>query len=365
MLHDGSIPWGATTEIRELHLEATMSQSDDLRGLIKQHERSLQSLEEQAGTFGFHTPPHITMEIENIEAKLRALSARLAELDRQKRSEHPQDSMIIPLWSESAAGGEAWPSGEQEAVRPNGRHGVRNVTQPTLTAYLPDPAAATGTAVIVCPGGAWHYLAIHHEGVDVASWLTAHGIAAFILKYRLVHTGDDLNRELEEAMADPARLAAVIAAIGPQVLADGQQAVRLARQRAAEWGVAADRIGMLGFSAGGMVATNVALTHDAASRPDFLAAIYTAPYADVPVPADAPSLFALCAADDPMAAPLSLRLFSRWQAAGHPAELHIYARGGHGFGMLKVGLPSDAWIERFHDWLQAQGLLNPRCFEEE
>ncbi len=259
--------------------------------------------------------------------------------------------MIIPLWPEREAGAADWPA-EQEAVRPNGSSGIRNVTRPALTAYLPDPSAATGAAVIVCPGGAWHYLAIYHEGVDVAQWLAARGIAAFILKYRLIHTGDDFNREMSQAMANPAAIAAAAASIRPQVLADGQQAVRLVRRSAAEWGIAADRIGMLGFSAGSMVAVNVALAHDEASRPDFLAAIYTAPYADDPVPADAPPLFALCAADDPMAAPLSLRLFSEWRAAGHPAELHIYAQGGHGFGMRKLGLPSDTWIERFHDWLQ-------------
>lgn len=268
--------------------------------------------------------------------------------------------MSIPLWPQSAADAEDQDRGEQETISPNGHRVIRNVTQPTLTAYLPDPAAACGTAVIICPGGGWHCLAIYHEGVDVASWLTSHGIAAFILKYRLILTGDDFNREFEEVLAKSDWLETVPAAIGALVLADGQQAVRLVRQRAAEWGIAADRIGLLGFSAGGMVATNVALTHDAASRPDFLAAIYTAPYADTPAPTDAPPLFALCAADDPMAAPLSLRLYSDWHAAGHPAELHIYAQGGHGFGMEKLGLPSDAWIERFRDWLQAQGLLEPR-----
>ena len=267
--------------------------------------------------------------------------------------------MIIPIWPESGDAA-AEESPEVEAVRPNGSRGIRNVTRPTLTAYLPDPSVANGAAVIVCPGGAWHYLAIHHEGIDVARWLASRGIAAFILKYRLVHTGDDFNQEIERTATDSARLSAVVASVRPQVLADGQQAVRLVRQRAAEWGIATDRIGMLGFSAGSMVAVNVALAHDAASRPDFLAAIYTAPYADDPVPADAPPLFVLCAADDPMAAPLSVRLFSQWRAAGHPAELHIYAQGGHGFGMYELGLPSDTWIERVHDWLHARGLLTPR-----
>ncbi len=268
--------------------------------------------------------------------------------------------MIIPLWPDGAPGSEDWRQEEQETILANGLRVVRNVVQPTLTVYLPDPAIASGTAVIICPGGAWHFLAIYHEGVDVASWLTAHGIAAFILKYRLIRTGDDLDRELKENMGDRDRMAKIMATVGPLVVADGQQAVRLARQRAAEWGIAADRIGMMGFSAGGMVTANVALLHDAASRPDFAAPIYTAPYQNVPVPADAPPLFALCAADDEMAAPLSLRLYSDWRAAGHSAELHIYAQGGHGFGMRKLGLPTDTWIERFGDWLRAQGLLKPR-----
>ena len=117
---------------------------------------------------------------------------------------------------------------------------------------------------------------------------------------------------------------------------------------------------MLGFSAGGAVATNVALQHDAGSRPDFAAVIYGAGHRDVPVPDDAPPLFVLCAVDDPMVPPrISVRLYEDWRTAGHPAELHIYSRGGHGFGMRVQGLPSDTWIERFADWLQVQGLLGP------
>lgn len=266
--------------------------------------------------------------------------------------------MIIPLWSESARPENL--GQEEEAIRPTGSRGIRNVTWPTITTYLPDPAVANGSAVIVCPGGGWHYLSIYNEGEEVAAWLTAHGIATFILKYRLAPSTDVAVPEVDELWVNWEKAAAVIATLEPLVLADGQQAVRLVRERAAEWGIAADRIGMLGFSAGGMVATNVALMHDAASRPDFLAAIYAAPCANVPVPADAPPLFVLCAADDPMAAPQSLRLFSQWRAAGHPAELHIYAQGGHGFGMRRLGLPSDTWIQRFYDWLQAQGLFERR-----
>jgi acetyl esterase/lipase len=225
---------------------------------------------------------------------------------------------------------------------------------------LPDPTLATGTAVIVCPGGAWHFLATEHEGVDVAAWLAAHGLVAFMLKYRVVRTGDDLTGQVGATLGNPDRMAELMRTLVPLAQADGRQAVRLVRDRAAEWGIAPDRIGIMGFSAGAEVAVDVATMHGAESRPDFVAAIYTAPYTSRFVPAGAPPLFALCAADDEMAAPLTLRLYADWRAAGLPAELHIYAQGGHGFGMHKNGVPSDSWIERFADWLQAQGMVGAR-----
>jgi acetyl esterase/lipase len=116
---------------------------------------------------------------------------------------------------------------------------------------------------------------------------------------------------------------------------------------------------MMGFSAGGMLTLNVALHHDPACRPDFAAPIYGAPPPDAPVPADAPPLFLLCAADDDMASAVSTQYYSAWRAAGHPVEMHIYAKGGHGFGMNTLGLPSDRWIERFAEWLGAMGFLKP------
>jgi acetyl esterase/lipase len=126
---------------------------------------------------------------------------------------------------------------------------IRNVSQPTLTAFLPDPTLANGTAVIICPGGAFHFLAYEHEGTQVAAWLNAHGIAAFMLKYRLIRTGEDFMAEVQERLADRAKMAGPMSALAPLILADGQQAVRLVRQRAAEWGIRPDRIGMMGFSA--------------------------------------------------------------------------------------------------------------------
>jgi acetyl esterase/lipase len=264
---------------------------------------------------------------------------------------------VLPLWPDGAPGSENWTQQEEETILPPRLKIVRNVTQPTLTAYPPDPAVANGTAMIICPGGAYHFLSIDMEGTDVARWLTARGVAAFVLKYRLIRTGVDIAADLKENFGDRHRMAALTAPLLPLVTADGQQAIRLVRERAAEWGIAPDRIGIMGFSAGSGVTVRVAYEHDASSRPDFAAAIYGGGSPDIAVPADAPPLFVLCAADDEMASPASVRLYSDWRAAGHPAALHIYSQGGHGFGMTQQGLPSDTWIDRLGDWLQVQGLL--------
>ncbi len=267
----------------------------------------------------------------------------------------PQQPTVIPLWPGAAPGSEDWTHDEQISVVPEaGLKVIRNVSRPTLTAFLPDPKLANGTAVIVCPGGAFHFLAFEHEGIQVANWLNAHGIAAFMLKYRLIPTSDNFAAEVQERLADRAKMAGPMRALAPLILADAQQAVRLVRQRAAEWGVRPDRIGIMGFSAGGAVTMAVTLYHDADSRPDFAAPIYPAHFGEVPVPDDAPPLFLAHASDDALIPPtISTAIYAAWQAAGKPVELHIYAKGGHGFGMNKLGLPVDGWIERFGEWLQA------------
>jgi len=262
---------------------------------------------------------------------------------------------VIPLWPDGAIDTAGWDHPEEIAYTAQGLKVIRNVVTPTLTAYLPDPAAATGTAVIVAPGGAYHFLAFEHEGIDVARWLNARGIAAFMLKYRLVQTGDDFPQCVDANLNDQARREALLGPIFPMITADGCQAVRLVRQRAAEWGIAPDRIGIMGFSAGGCVTLSTALHYDASSRPDFAAPIYSAPPLEGPVPDDAPPLFLLCAADDDMASAVSISYYAEWRAAGRPVELHIYAKGGHGFGMRTLGLPSDQWIERFAEWLKEMG----------
>ncbi len=258
---------------------------------------------------------------------------------------------VIPLWPGAPPGTpENWTQPEQEAVGPKDTiRRVSNVTRPTLTVHVP-AAGANGTAMIVCPGGGFRILAIDHEGHQVARWLNSIGVTAFVLKYRVMPTVEGVPAAEQ---AERRKLAMALGA------ADGQQAVRLVRSRAAEWGIAPDRIGIMGFSAGGYVTAAVALGADPASRPNFAAPIYPATPQEVAPPAGAPPLF-LVHADDDKTVPAvshSVRLYSAWKQAQIPAELHIYSRGGHGFGMSRKGLPVDSWPDRLRDWLALQGLL--------
>jgi len=263
--------------------------------------------------------------------------------------------LVIPLWPDGAPGSETWEQVERETVMPEWHMPlVHNVTQPSLTVY---PAERpNGAAVIVAPGGAFHFLAIEHEGRQVAEWLSAHGITAFILKYRVLPTSAEPWKDASEFMADRASREAEMRALMPMTHADAGQAVRIVRRRAAEWGIDANKIGFMGFSAGGMVTAQIALDYTPETRPDFAAPIYGAVFEEVAAPPDAPPLFLLCAQDDEMASRASLLMYSAWKTAKRPVEMHIYAAGGHGFGMRKIGLPCDTWIERFADWLKGMGI---------
>ncbi len=261
--------------------------------------------------------------------------------------------LVLPLWPDGTATTLGWDHPEEDTVLPNGLPAVRNIAQPTLSVFLPEAGHANGTSMIIAPGGAYHFLAYDHEGLKVARWLNEHGVAAFMLKYRVTPTGDDFPDCIGKNMRDPAKMEAICNAVYPLITEDGLQAVRMVRAHAAEWGLAPNRVGIMGFSAGGALTTLVAKRYGPDSRPDFVAPIYPAPVPDQTVPADAPPLFVLTAGDDDMAMPVSIRLYQSWRAAGHPAELHVYQAGGHGFGMNPLGLPVDSWIERLGDWLDA------------
>jgi acetyl esterase/lipase len=237
---------------------------------------------------------------------------------------------------------------------------VANVTKPSLTVLKPAPELRNGTAVVICPGGGFMALSINSEGIDVARYLTAKGVTTFVLKYRLAHTGDDATQEFTTLYADREKFRETVGKVIPLAIADGLAAVTYVRQHAAEWGVSPDRVGIIGFSAGGRVTSGVAFHYLPEGRPAFVAPIYAGGgiSKDVPVPADAPPMFVAAATDDSLGlAPESIALYQRWTDAHKSAELHLYAKGGHGFGMRQQHLPTDHWIDRFADWLELQGWL--------
>ncbi len=241
---------------------------------------------------------------------------------------------------------------------------ARNVTVATLTPFLPDPAKATGAAVIVTPGGGFRTLSMENEGWQVAQALADRGVAAFVLKYRLVQTPADMAgfeasmREMFSGTAarPPAPQDSAVA-LAPQI-ADARAAFALVRTRAKEWHVDPDRIGMIGFSAGAMLTMATTLYGDDA-KPAFIADIY-GPLAPVTVPADAPPLFIALAADDPLFGNSGYGLIDSWRAAKHPVEFHLYEQGGHGFGMYKKETTSTGWFDAYVRWLGMHGYLKPK-----
>ena len=266
---------------------------------------------------------------------------------------------VMRLYSGAAPGSENWTHEEKEYFSPVFKtQVVTNVVNPTLTRYAPAPENANGTAVIICPGGGFHALSINSEGVEVAKWLNGKGVTGFVLKYRLVPTGKDGTAEMMAKKRE--KIDEDMHATYPLALADGLAAMKYVRDHASEFGISPQRIGFMGFSAGGTLTTGVALHYTSESRPDFVAPIYAylGIVGEAEVPKDAPPLFALAASNDPLdLADDSVELYSKWLAAKKSAELHMYAKGGHGFGMKKQNMPSDQWIERFGEWLDGQALL--------
>jgi acetyl esterase/lipase len=236
---------------------------------------------------------------------------------------------------------------------------VTNVTRPTLTIFKPSPELKNGTAVVVCPGGGFMALSIASEGTNVAKYLAAKGVTAFVLKYRLAHTGEDATQEFIALYADKPKFDEMMKNVTPLALADGLAAVAYVRQHASDWGISPDRVGIIGFSAGGFIAAQVAVEYAPEGRPAFAAVIYGGLMKDAQAPTDAPPLFIAAATDDSLGlAPQSIALYQKWTNAHKSAELHMYAKGGHGFGMRQQNIPTDHWIDRFADWLQLEGFLN-------
>lgn len=243
---------------------------------------------------------------------------------------------------------------------------ARNVTSPTLTLFLPAKDKATGAAVLVAPGGGFMVLAMKNEGLDVAHFLVDHGIAAFVLKYRLRPTPED-EKAMQEDMARtmaPRPVGAPPADRPPPsapafAMDDAQTALKLIRSRAAEWNVDPKRVGMIGFSAGAMNTLATALRNDPAARADFIGIIY-GPLGAVTVPQPAPPLFAAIAADDPLIGAGDLGLIKAWRDAKAPVEFHFFEHGGHGFGMRKQSTTSDLWSEEFYTWMRNRGLLTAK-----
>jgi acetyl esterase/lipase len=247
-----------------------------------------------------------------------------------------------------------------------GSHFARNVTVATLTPFLPDPAKASGAAVVVAPGGGFRTLSMENEGWDVARALAEKGVAAFVLKYRLNQTPADMA-EFEKSMqqmfsgggnaAPPPRRPdpkEILAGMAPQ-LEDARAAFALIRKRAAEWKVDPNRIGMVGFSAGAML-TMATVTAGEDAKPAFVGNIY-GPLMPMEVPADAPPLFIALAADDPFFANAGYGLIDSWRAAKRPVEFHLYEQGGHGFGMYPKETTSTGWFDAFVRWIGMHGML--------
>lgn len=289
-----------------------------------------------------------------------------------------QAQQVIPLYDSAIPNSR--PVKDQEKIdsgRRPGYYSVSFVTHPTLAIFLPSKDKANGTGVIICPGGGYTHLAMAHEGIEVAKRLNEMGIAAFVLKYRLPSDETMITKE-----------------IGP--LQDAQRAIQLVRQHTGAWGVRTDRVGIMGFSAGGHLASTAGthFTHSVIDnkdnislRPDFMILLYPVisfsdsighrgsrdnligqhpgpelikEYSNEEQVTDrTPPAFLVHAGDDhTVPAANSLHFYEALQHHEIPAEMHIYPSGGHGFGMNNSAT-KDAWMDRLKNWLDTNGWLKP------
>ena len=253
----------------------------------------------------------------------------------------------IPLWPNGAPGSEGQTSPETWRPSTDSFHRVTNIHNPSITVFLPPKAESNGTAMIICPGGGHQYLVMDLEGSMVAERLNSMGIAAFILKSRLARAPGSTYKVEEQS------------------LADAQQAIRVVRSRAAEWNIKPNRVGIMGFSAGGELAALAETRFGGPeTRPDFAVLGYPGIHPEhLTVPKDAPPTFLVVANDDPLSA-ATAAYYAKLKAQGIPAEVHIYAKGGHGFGMTGRttdfrNLQVSHWPEALEGWLGFSGFLAP------
>jgi acetyl esterase/lipase len=299
------------------------------------------------------------------------ISIGLLAIGSDAVAQAPQE---IRLWPGKAPGSENWSVPEVTTTSPSGDRTITNVSDPTVTVFLPAADSATGTAVVVAPGGALRLLGWDNEGVQVAQWLNSKGIAALVLKYRTLQTmpgrgrgapppgaagaGAAPRRELEirNGNANPEPADPALREVLHMGIADAQQALRLARRNAAGWRIDPARVGIMGFSAGGGIAVGTSLVERSDGSPDFLVSVYGPSLQDVNVPAHAPPLFIAVGSSHFNVTNGCLALFAAWKAAGKPAEIHVYDQVSAGFGMTKRGLPVDSWNDRLLEWLVARKL---------
>ena len=280
----------------------------------------------------------------------------------------------IRLWPGKAPGSENWTRPEVVTTSPAGDRTISNVSDPTVTVFLPSQASATSPAVVVAPGGALRVLGWDNEGVKAAQWLNSKGIAALVLKYRTLQTTSDGGRgrgaappgvgvaaagprkelEIRNGNANPEPDDPALREVLRMGIADAQQALRLARRNGARWRIDPARVGIMGFSAGGGIAVGTALAEQSDASPDFLVSLYGPSLQDVNVPAHAPPLFIAVGSTHFNVTNGCLALFAAWKAAGKPAEIHVYDQVSGGFGMTKRGLPVDSWSDRLFEWLVAR-----------
>lgn len=275
---------------------------------------------------------------------------------------------VVNVWDGPAPGSEEWTQIETKVKTSYGEI-IQNVVEPTLTVSLPEKSIQTGTAVIVCPGGGFRSLSWDSEGLDVAKWLNSHGIAAFILKYRILDT-TPASVQMDKSPTTAPKVftstdQVIYANVNPSpdnkrlteviefAVEDARRAFKIVSENAASWNIHPDKIGFLGFSAGGGVAIGASLNHSIV--PGFIATAYGPALTDVMDPQNLPPLFMAVASDHPNVAIGCMALYNVWKKAGNSAELHLYGKGAGPFGMGNSGLPSDDWKEQFLRWLKSEG----------